>query len=238
MPTLLNTTINNQLSKYMFTTALSLYTLPESILQSLLLQAKTISIKRKTVLFHEGEPPKGVYAIRKGKIKSSQLNVDGGLQILYIHRDGEFIGYRSILGNEKQPVTMTALEDSELYFIEKDLFADVLRDNHQLCHIMLKCMSHEFTAMANRINVFAQKGIKERLALFLLVLNETYKKENSVTPSEIHMNRNDLAAYTGTSVENLVRMLKTFKESGYVRVEGKSIFIENFEALNIIAGQN
>lgn len=239
MPTILNTINSDFLSKYMFTAALSLHNLPGNLQNTLLAGAKTIFVKRKGILFQEGDPPKGIYAIKSGKIKSSQLNGDGGVQIMYIHRAGEFIGHRSIIGNDKQPLTMTALEDCELYFIEKDLFIETLHKSSELSHMMLRCMSLEYTTLINRINVFAQKGIKERLALFLLVLNETFKKENAFEiASEIHMNRNDLAAYTGTSVENLVRMLKSFKEAGYVRVEGKSIFIENFEALGAMCGQN
>lgn len=239
MPTILNTINLDFLSKYMFNAALSLHNLPGNLLSILLTGAKTISVKRKGILYQEGEPPKGIYAIKSGKLKSSQLNVDGSVQIMYIHRAGEFVGHRSIIGNDKQPVTMTALEDCELYFIEKDHFLDTLHKSPELSEMLLRCTSIEYTALINRINVFAQKGIKERLALFLLVLNETFRKENAFeTASEIHMNRNDLAAYTGTSVENLVRMLKSFKEAGYVRVEGKSIFIENFEALGAMCGQN
>lgn len=239
MPTIIRNNPSEGLSRFMFDSAFSLSSLPDDILSKLLYGAKTIVLKRKSTLFSEGEPPKGIYAIKKGKIKSSQLNFDGSTQIMYIHRAGEFVGYRTIIGNDKQPITMTALEDCELYFIEKDVFFNTLKSTPELCSTLLKGMSHEFSVLINRINVFAQKGIKERLALFLLLLNETFRTENSFEPaSEIHMNRNDLAAYTGTSVENLVRMLKTFKEAGYVRVEGKSIFIENFAALEAMCGQS
>jgi CRP-like cAMP-binding protein len=98
-------------------------------------------------------------------------------------------------------------------------------------------MSHEFTILVNRINIFAQRGIKERLALFLLILNETYKHPGQFAEeAEITLNRNDLAGYTGTSVENLVRTLKVFKENGYIKTSGKSIFIEDFEALYALTG--
>ncbi len=239
MPTIIRNHPSEGLSRFMFDSAISLSNLPDDILSKLLQGAKTIILKRKGILFSEGEPPKGIYAIKKGKIKSSQLNFDGSTQIMYIHRAGEFVGYRTILGNDKQPISMAALEDCELYFIEKDVFLNTLQTSPELASTLLRGMSHEFSVLVNRINVFAQKGIKERLALFLLLLNETFRNENSFeAASEIHMNRNDLASYTGTSVENLVRMLKTFKEAGYVRVEGKSIFIEDFAALEQICGQS
>jgi CRP-like cAMP-binding protein len=108
-----------------------------------------------------------------------------------------------------------------------------LRQSSILSEIILEAISHDLAVLTNRIHAFAQRGIRERLALFLLILNETYRKpEQEQDASNIQMNRNDLASFTGTSVENLVRTLKVFREQGLVKGEGKSIYIENFEALH------
>lgn len=91
--------------------------------------------------------------------------------------------------------------------------------------------------MVNRFTVFAQRGIKERLALSLLLLNEKFLLPNQITEdAEIKISRTDLANYAGTSLENLVRTIKLFEEKKYLRTAGKSIFIENFEALYILTG--
>lgn len=229
--------IHTNLSNFTFQSGFNFNNLPQSVSTDLLSRSRKITLRRKEILFREGEPPKAVYIIQKGKIKVSQLNHDGGIQILFIHSVSEFFGHRSIIGNDRQPVTATAMEDTELLCIDKDDFMSAMKNSEQLNDWLLQSMSHEFTVLINRINVFAQRGIKERLALFLLILNETYRQPGQIEEeSEIHMNRNDLAAYTGTSVENLVRTLKTFRESGYVDVLGKSIFIRNFEALFTISG--
>jgi len=237
MDTLTKNRIHNNLTNYTFQSGFNFTDLPAADRTELLARAKTIHLRRKEILFREGEPPKAVYIIQKGKIKVSQLNHDGGIQILFIHSVSDFFGHRSIIGNDRQPVTATALEDCELLCIEKEDFTQAMKNSAELTDWLLKTMSHEYTVLVNRINIFAQRGIKERLALFLLILNETYRQPGQIDEeSEIHMNRNDLAAYTGTSVENLVRTLKTFRESGYVHVLGKSIFIKNFEALFTISG--
>lgn len=237
MNTLIKSRILSNLSNYTFQSGFNFNDLPQEDKTELLSRAKSMRLRRKEALFREGEPPKAVYIIQKGKIKVSQLNHDGGVQILFIHSVSDFFGHRSIIGNDRQPVTAAALEDCELLVIDKDDFTQAMRNSPQLTDWLLRTMSHEYTVLVNRINVFAQRGIKERLALFLLLLNETYRQPGQKDEeSEIHMNRNDLAAFTGTSVENLVRTLKTFRESGYVHVLGKSIFIKNFEALFTISG--
>jgi CRP-like cAMP-binding protein len=237
MNAILKNKIDFSVSNFKFNTNLTMDALPETERHELEEQAKIIKLGKKAVLYAEGEPPKGVYVLLRGKIKISQLNHDGSVQILFIYAAGEFFGHRPILGNDRQPVSATALEDCELMFIEKDHFLNVLKNSAGFSSMMMQSLSHEFTLLLNRINIFAQRGIKERLALFLLILNETYRKPGqSNEEAEITVNRNDLACYTGTSVENLVRTLKVFKENNYVSTAGKSIFITDFEALYALTG--
>lgn len=237
MNILLKNRIQSGISNFLFNAEPGETKIPEKEKLELEKYGRLIKVARKQMIYQEGEPPKGVYFLKKGKVKISQLNYDGAVQILFIYCAGELFGHRSILGNDRQPVTATALEDCELIFVEKEYFINVLKSSPDLSEALLQSMSHEFTTLVNRINVFAQRGIKERLALFLLILNETFKIPGQLAEeSEITLNRNDLAAYTGTSVENLVRTLKMFRENGYVRVNGKTIYIENFEALFTISG--
>lgn len=237
MNVFLKNKIENSISNFNFNSGLSLDALPVEEKGELMEQSRIIKIPRKAVLYSEGEPPKGIYILMNGKIKISQLNFDGSVQILFIYTTGEVFGHRPLLGNDKHPVTATALADSEVVFIEKDQFLKVIERSPRFSALIMQSISHEFTILVNRINIFAQRGIKERLALFLLILNETYKVPGQMSEEgEITINRNDLAGYTGTSVENLVRTLKTFKENNYIRTMGKSIYITDFEALYALSG--
>lgn len=200
-------------------------------------QAKYFKLSKKTVLYNEGETPKGMYAVVKGKIKISQLNADGTEQILFILSEGELFGYRNILNNQRHVLTATALENCEVLFLEKEYFLKIVKDSQHFSNLLLESVGHEFTALVNRINIFAQKNIKERLALFLLLLNQVYKTPDQISDiSEIKLNRGDLASFIGTSIENLVRTIKVFKENNYIHTNGKSIYINDVDALLNISG--
>jgi CRP-like cAMP-binding protein len=194
--------------------------------------AETIRLPKKTTLFNEGEMPKGVYILTKGKIKLTQLNFDGSVQILFIFSAGEMFGHRAILSGDKNVASAITLEDCELLSIEKDNFLSVLNNSPTLSGIFLQSVCHEYNVLTNRITVYAQKSIRERLAIFLLILNEKYRIPGQTSrDSEIKVNRSDLASFTGTSLENLVRTLKDFKNKCFIRTDGKSIFISDFDAL-------
>lgn len=229
--------IADNLNNFHFYSGMRLESIPEKERAELEAQAKTLSIPRKTILYTEGESPKGIYVLLSGKVKVSQLNVDGTVQIFFIYSTGDLFGHRPILCNGKHPVTAVALEDCEVLYIEKDHFLNVLENSKRLSNVFLQSVSHEFTVLVNRINIFAQKSIKERLAYFLLILNDKYKLPGQLSDeAEIKVNRSDLASYTGTSLENLVRTLKEFKNKNLIRTDGKSIYINDFESLYSLTG--
>lgn len=237
MNTLTKNKIADNLNHFHFYSGMRIDSIPEKERAELESQARQISVTRKTVLYNEGESPKGIYVLLSGKVKVSQLNVDGSVQIFFIYSSGDLFGHRPILCNGKHPVTAVALEDCEILFIDKEHFSSVLESSRRLSDTFLQSVSHEFTVLVNRINIFAQKSIKERLAYFLLILNDKYKKPGQLADeAEIKVNRSDLASYTGTSLENLVRTLKEFKNKNFIRTDGKSIYINDFESLYSLTG--
>lgn len=75
------------------------------------------------------------------------------------------------------------------------------------------------------------------MAFFLITLNEKYKTPDQITDeAEIKVNRSDLASYIGTSLENLVRTLREFRDKNLIRTTGKSIYITDFDALFSLTG--
>lgn len=228
--------IESALNRFHFYSGISWDLLPADERADLEKHARKITVKRKAILFRQSSYPNGVYLLKKGKMKVYQLNYDGSIQILFIYGPGEIFGYRPILSGEYQPVTIAALEDCELEFIDRKYFLSFLEKSITLSNQLLVSLSHEFSILTNRINVFAQRGIKERLALALLILNQKFKDPKSTDEiSEIKLTRTDLANYVGTSAENLARTLNYFKEKKLIRVQGKSIFIENLENIFILS---
>ncbi len=229
-------TINIALSRFHFYSGIGWNLLPPNERKYFEENSEKIILKKGKILFRQGSYPNGVYVLMKGKLKVYQLNFDRTVHILFIYAANEVFGYRPILSNEYQPVSVAAIEDCELIFVERILFLELLQKSLSLSNQLLVSLCHEFTVLTNRLNVFAQRGIKERLALALLILNEKFKKpEDKNGISEIKMSRTDLSNYVGTSLENLVRTITVFKEKGLICSKGKSLFIEDFENLFILS---
>ncbi|MBS1666402.1 MAG: Crp/Fnr family transcriptional regulator [Bacteroidetes bacterium] len=192
--------------------------------------------KKGEIIFREGAYPSGIFYIIEGKVKKYKLDKEAKEQIIYVANKGELLGYHAILSQDRYPDCAAALEESRIAFIPKEDFLETLNQSKELSSRLLKTLSHEFAVLANSLSMFAQKSVRERLAIQLIVLREKYKVNFQVgMPVEINMSRDDLASLVGTVRENVVRVLSEFKEAGILETKGRKIIILNVARLIKIA---
>lgn len=184
------------------------------------------------VLFREGSSSRGVYLLRKGKVKIFQTNYDGKETIVYIYKKGDYFGYRPLLADEPHPVTAVAMDAVSASFIPREVFIHQLHRSPQLAKNILTVLSKEFSVWVNKISFFAQHGVKERVALALLILNQVYQSHEEQKQGIIAINRDDFAAYVGTAKETLVRMLRTFKDDKLITSKGTKIILQRPKAIS------
>ncbi len=192
--------------------------------------------KKGEVIFREGGYPGGIFYITEGKVKKYKVDKDGKEQIIYVANTGDLLGYHAVLSEDRYPDSSAALEESKIAFIPKEDFLDVLQQSNILTRRLLKTLSHEFAVLANSLTMYAQKTVRERLALQLIVIREKYKVNfKPGMPVEINMSRGDLASLVGTARENVVRVLTEFKEDAILETRGRKIIVHDVGKLIKIA---
>lgn len=224
------------IEKWDFKSESILNDLPEADLLLLTSNQSVQTCKKGEIIFREGAYPDGIFYITNGKIKKYKVDKDGKEQIIYVANSGELIGYHAILAEDRYPDYAAALEESTIVFIPKEDFLKTLKQSAVLSKLLLKTLSHEFAVLANSITMFAQKSVRERLAMQLIVLREKYKINfHSGEPVEINMSRDDLASLVGTARENVVRMLSEFKGDRIIETKGRKIIVTDVNKLISIA---
>lgn len=188
-------------------------------------------------LFTEGSYSKGIYIIKKGKVKIFQSNSDGKQSIVYIYKKGDYFGYRPLLADEPHPVSAVAMDSVVVSFIPKDAFLSLLEKSTTLAKKLLITLTKEFSVWINKMTIFSQYAVKERVALSLLILHRVYQKnDDSNKTVAISINRDDFAGFVGTAKETLVRMLRIFKDEKIIITKGtKIIILDHAVLLNIVS---
>lgn len=191
---------------------------------------RLLKFKKGKELFREGGYPKGLYILKKGKVKLYQQTQDGSEQIVYIYTPGDMFGYRPLLCNERHPGAAKTIEECGIYFLPTKYFLEALKKSTPLSNLLLQNLSHEFTVLVNLIAAFGQRSAKERMALSLLILREKYKRSGS-SIVEVTLSRADLAAFIGTTNETVARLISKFKEEKLIRVTGRKIILSDVSGL-------
>src|SRR5690606_5487656 len=119
--------------------------------------------KGQTV-FWEGNKPQGMYCVNKGAVKISHTGNDGKEQIIRMVREGDILGYRSLITGEDYTSTAVALEDTTVCLIPKENFFKLLEENSDLSLGVMKLLSKELDTAENTISSLAQKQVRERIA--------------------------------------------------------------------------
>lgn len=196
---------------------------------------KLYKVRKGKELFREGTYPRSVYIIKRGKVKIFQQDQSGAETIVHIYGAGEMFGYRPLLCNEKYPVSAKTLEDGAIYKLPAKQFLSVLSKSAGLSNLLLCALSHEFSLLVHKVSSFAQKSVRERTALSLLMLNEKYRNPAVKGQTEITLSRYDLAAFAGTTIESIARILRRFREDKIIHTVGRKIIIRDKDALLRIA---
>lgn len=204
---------------------------------ALLTENKTEQLYSKgEIIFREAAYPSGIFYIIDGKVKKYKIDKEGKEHIIYVANRGELLGYHAILSEDRYPDSASTLEKSRIAFIPKEDFLKTLQQSSVLSKRLLKTLSHEFAVLANSLSVFAQKSVRERVALQLIVLREKYKINfQPGMPVEIDISRDDLANIVGTVRESAIRILTEFKEAGILKTKGRKIIVYDVNQLIKIA---
>lgn len=188
--------------------------------------------KKSQALFLEGSFPRGVYCINEGKVKVYSRGENGKEQIIHIAKEGEVVGFKAMFSGDPYNVTAETLEESNICFIGKEDFLNMMDTNPVLRNGVMSELSKELSHRANMITAMSQKSVRERVAYSLAILNDIYAED------EINLTREDLANFVGTATETLIRLLKDLKDENVLEIHGRKLKVTDKTGLFKIAGMH
>lgn len=205
-------------------------TLSEDDFQKYMKSKTPITINKGKLVFEEGNMPKGVFFIEKGAVKLHKMGFNRKEQILRFAKEGDLIGYRSLLSEEEYGASAEAMTPVQVTFIPTKIFHMLLMTNPKLSYAFLQKISYELGEYSNTIKLLAQKTVRERLAEILVLL----EKKMGTDPEgfiQLTLTREEIANLIGTATESAIRLISEFKNDGLIEVEGRNIKIINQDRL-------
>lgn len=130
--------------------------------------------------------------------------------------------------DEVRNFTVQAVTEIECCFIDSDKIYELVSRNSQFAFELLKLNNRQNIQMLNNLVGITQKYMPGRVADLLLYLKNEIFLSNSFNT---RLSRQELADMTGMTMESFIRILKEFKSSDIISVDGGNIHILDEESL-------
>lgn len=190
--------------------------------------------KRGSVIYQERSRMNGIYYVNKGIVKLYKTGINGREKIIRFAKEGEIIGFRSVLSNELADTTAKVIEDAVICFVNARIFTELIKSNNNFSLEVLKVSLKELGEANKFIIDIAQKTVRERLAEILLLLKDTFDLDDQRF-LKVSLTREELANLVGTATESVIRLLSEFKNDEYIELHGRKIKILKVDALKKFA---
>lgn len=192
------------------------------------------SFDKSTTIFSEGEIFDKLFIINHGSIKVYKYTKDGKEQILYILKEGDFLGDLNLLKKDTFKFSAAALEPTKMCIIHKDDFDALIKTNPNISIKVLEYAHDRITSLENLIQTLTTKDVEVRLASLLLNLSKAFGVNTSKGIEIIlPLTREDMANFIGVTRETISRKLSYFQSENIIEIfENRLIIIKDINTLN------
>ncbi|MES2810349.1 MAG: response regulator [Bacteroidota bacterium] len=133
-------------------------------LKKIIQERKTRPFKKNQVIYYEGDKGNGLYVVVSGSVKTIKLAEDGRELMTGIYRADTYLGIQAMLANEDYTDTATALEDSVLCLIPKDLLEQLLNMYPIVAREFIVLLANDIREKEEQLLQLAYHSVRKRMA--------------------------------------------------------------------------
>ena len=180
-----------------------------------------------SLLFVEGEMPRGIFILCSGRAKLTTSSTEGKTLIVKIAEPGEVLGASATILGKPYEVSAETIEPAQLNFIKRDDFLKLLSANAEACMHTAQQLSEKYHAAQREIRSLGlSQTTSEKLAKLLLDWCARGGEETAKgIRLKVLLTHEEIAQMIGTTRETVTRLLSDFKRKKIIDVKGSSVFV-------------
>jgi CRP/FNR family transcriptional regulator len=198
----------------------------------------TRAYPKRTTLFVEGQPAKGVYMLCQGKVKLSTCSPDGKIIILEIVEAGDILGLSAAINGTEYETTAEVLDLCQVNYVKTPDLLRYLQTNPEACLNAARQLSRNYQTAYRQICALGlSDSVADKLAKLFLGWSSSGKSDgNGTVQIKNFFTHEEMAEMIGASRETVTRALKYFRENDLVTLRGANLVIHDRKRLKAAIG--
>ena len=178
-----------------------------------------LKLRKKEIVFSQGDDADSVFYIKKGKIKVTVVSRQGKEAVVAILGADEFVGEGCLTGQPKRLATASAMSECVTMRVQKTEIQRLLQEEPTfsqmfVSHVLARTARVEEDLIDQLFN-----STEKRLARLLLLL-ANFGKEGRPEPLIAKISQETLAEMVGTTRSRVSHFMNKFRRSGFIDYNG------------------
>jgi CRP/FNR family transcriptional regulator, cyclic AMP receptor protein len=191
-----------------------------------------------TLLYIEGQIPRGVFILCSGRAKVFTSSKQGKVIILKIAHAGEVLGVEAALSGLEHEETAELLESCQVNFMATRDFTRYIADHSDAALKTAMQLTLDCRAAQEGIRCLGLSGsVEEKLARLLLhwtvESGHGGERENRL---KVPYKHEEIAQMIGSTRETVTRLIGTLKKKKIIEMRGATLIVRDPERLKQLAG--
>jgi CRP/FNR family transcriptional regulator, cyclic AMP receptor protein len=196
--------------------------LPPTALQAFESIKYATAYPQKAVLFVEGQLPRGIFVLCKGRVKLSINSPSGRTVIVKLVEPGEVLGMSATISGKPYQVTAETIDPCQVNFVKREDFLRFLKDDIEVCFKVAEQLSEKYHKVCDEVRSLGlSHSAAEKLAKLLLEWSakngDSAKLEARV---KLQLTHEEIAQMIGTSRETVTRLFAELKKRQILQAKG------------------
>jgi CRP/FNR family transcriptional regulator, cyclic AMP receptor protein len=186
--------------------------------------------KKDMIILDETNESTGLFIVLSGNVKVTRNDNEGKEIILTVLGEYEYFGEMSLLDGEHPSANVTAMNDTELFYLGRKEFMDLVQNNPKITFGLLEGVIRRLRAADDRIKSLSLLKAEGKIVSAIIHLAEISGiMKQGLVEVELPF-QHDIANIAGTSRETVSRVLHSLEKKGLVQLDGSLIRIPDYDA--------
>lgn len=189
-------------------------------------------VKKNVKVIDSSKENTMAYFLMKGTVRVEHSFKNGVVAVIGYLCSGVSFAQVGVLFNLRRQYDYIAEDNCVIYRISTEKFLELFEKYPDFCKDYLVMLRHNQLFLIDRSLCLAEKGIKAKLAHWLLLMSDYYSNEiDGKIVIFVKLSQTRIARFLNVTRESINPLIKWFVSQGYISIENKIITVNNVEGL-------